>query len=671
MSLWDRLKPSEKPSVKIDGADEAESTFEDALRNSDEAANSATELVASAETRAVEKVAKNPAKLAAGKISLVVILGTTYCMARDYVNGTQKEAEALTEQYKKGAAVAQSTVSQTEDGHVAAKAIMQQAKQNSGFNGTRVYQRWAGNPNYKNIPEDLTAADSPIPSAHESGFFYTAAKDIRDSVNTATYGVPSSARDAACTGLTSTAGAIATAITENVVGAILAAGSGGGAAVGKEAGTVAAEASLRELFTAGVSNFGKKEAIQVATRSGVDIGMFFAIDLLLKHLMGHNGNIAGNDGETAYPKQYIGTKLLANEYANTTGGRTLSKEENAQLNRVVEDHRIAMLHQKPLFTRLASLSDPHSVVSQTIASLPSDPGGLKDQALAFVGKSLNPVGTVAYNSGRLAQAATSNNNSAVYALSDDEEDLGVPTIGFSAAEIEKSLSPDFWPAANAAYVESRPGEFDDIKDCFGTMGKTAEAKCDADKLTSDHALHYRLYVYDGGEAGDGGGNSDVHDGVLGGLIDFQTVESNDTANANTPVVPKDTIDISQTGVTSNGGGIRVAKSLVSKVEALISAASADGVSLTGSGWRDPASQIELRKAHCGPSHYEIYEKPANSCKPPTARPGTSNHERGIAIDFKNCSTHATACWTWLNKNGASFGFSNLPSEPWHWSVDGR
>jgi LAS superfamily LD-carboxypeptidase LdcB len=63
--------------------------------------------------------------------------------------------------------------------------------------------------------------------------------------------------------------------------------------------------------------------------------------------------------------------------------------------------------------------------------------------------------------------------------------------------------------------------------------------------------------------------------------------------------------------------------------------------------------------------------PAGQCHPPTARPGTSMHELGLAIDFYNCSSRSSRCWQWLNANAARFGFHNLPSEPWHWSVDGH
>lgn len=117
-------------------------------------------------------------------------------------------------------------------------------------------------------------------------------------------------------------------------------------------------------------------------------------------------------------------------------------------------------------------------------------------------------------------------------------------------------------------------------------------------------------------------------------------------------------------------GIRVDSSIAGQVTALIGAAAADGLTLTGSGWRDTARQIELRRQHCGTSHYAIYEMPSGQCKPPTAKPGSSQHERGLAIDFSNCDARATACYRWLNTHAATFGLFNLPSEPWHWSTTG-
>jgi peptidoglycan hydrolase CwlO-like protein len=122
-------------------------------------------------------------------------------------------------------------------------------------------------------------------------------------------------------------------------------------------------------------------------------------------------------------------------------------------------------------------------------------------------------------------------------------------------------------------------------------------------------------------------------------------------------------------------GITVARSIASKVDALMKKASADGVPLSGWGYRNSDQQIALRKAHCGTTDYDVYDKPSNQCSPPTARPGASMHERGLAIDFTYqgsiITSHSNPAWVWLNKNAKNYGLYNLSSEPWHWSTNGN
>ena len=122
---------------------------------------------------------------------------------------------------------------------------------------------------------------------------------------------------------------------------------------------------------------------------------------------------------------------------------------------------------------------------------------------------------------------------------------------------------------------------------------------------------------------------------------------------------------------STVGGITVNSQIAGQLRSMLSAASASGVHLSGGGYRDPSSQIALRKSHCGTSEYAIYSMPSSQCSPPTAPPGQSQHEVGLAIDFDNCSSRSTACYQWLAGHASSFGFYNLPSEPWHWSVNGH
>ena len=126
---------------------------------------------------------------------------------------------------------------------------------------------------------------------------------------------------------------------------------------------------------------------------------------------------------------------------------------------------------------------------------------------------------------------------------------------------------------------------------------------------------------------------------------------------------------------TNVQGVNVHKSIATKVDGLLSAARADGVSLSGWGFRDNIKQIELRQKHCGTSEYQVWEMPASACRPPTARPGQSNHERGLAIDFTynggSITTRSNPGFVWLNNNASRWGFINLPSEPWHWSTNGN
>lgn len=99
----------------------------------------------------------------------------------------------------------------------------------------------------------------------------------------------------------------------------------------------------------------------------------------------------------------------------------------------------------------------------------------------------------------------------------------------------------------------------------------------------------------------------------------------------------------------------------SEVVSMVEAAKAEGTTLTlGNSFRSYEEQKSVYDRNCS----------GNVCNPPTAKPGNSQHERGLAIDFTACSSRSTACYQWLSKNAATYGYYNLPSEPWHWSMSG-
>ncbi len=174
---------------------------------------------------------------------------------------------------------------------------------------------------------------------------------------------------------------------------------------------------------------------------------------------------------------------------------------------------------------------------------------------------------------------------------------------------------------------------------------------------------FALFV-DGGDDGGPAAAGALSAGAAAFLA--TTPGASPTVQPTAPVTKDETVSVE---------GIRVDTSIATSVQALLDAASADGITLSGWGWRDTNTQIRLRRQHCGTTEYAIYRMPSSQCSPPTARPGSSQHERGLAIDFTynggSISTRRSPGFRWLDANAAAFGFKNLASEPWHWSTTGR
>lgn len=136
----------------------------------------------------------------------------------------------------------------------------------------------------------------------------------------------------------------------------------------------------------------------------------------------------------------------------------------------------------------------------------------------------------------------------------------------------------------------------------------------------------------------------------------------DCADVDAPVPEADTV------VTAFG--VRVHPCLADSLDALMTAALGDGIELHAWGWRSASQQIALRAANCSPTEPD---PTVVTCRPQTAPPGTSRHERGLALDFTVGGAVLRAgspAFAWLTEHAADYGLQNLPSEPWHWSVDG-
>ncbi len=100
-----------------------------------------------------------------------------------------------------------------------------------------------------------------------------------------------------------------------------------------------------------------------------------------------------------------------------------------------------------------------------------------------------------------------------------------------------------------------------------------------------------------------------------------------------------------------GGGHKLWPSAAEAFLRMRAAALADGVAITVSdSYRPLKDQISC-----------VAEKGLYSHGGLCARPGTSNHGWGLAVDVGGGPQRA-----WLRTNGHRFGFKTIPREPWHW-----
>jgi D-alanyl-D-alanine carboxypeptidase len=125
-----------------------------------------------------------------------------------------------------------------------------------------------------------------------------------------------------------------------------------------------------------------------------------------------------------------------------------------------------------------------------------------------------------------------------------------------------------------------------------------------------------------------------------------------------------------TADTTTVYGTTVHRNVAYAYRRMVDDAKKAGISIAGGGFRTKQRQIELRKINGCPN---VWTAPASSCRVPTAIPGRSLHEIGMAVDITSGGrtlTSKSPAFRWLRAHADEYGFVNLPSEPWHWSITG-
>lgn len=117
-------------------------------------------------------------------------------------------------------------------------------------------------------------------------------------------------------------------------------------------------------------------------------------------------------------------------------------------------------------------------------------------------------------------------------------------------------------------------------------------------------------------------------------------------------------------LTDVGGGHRMYGEAARAYVSMRNAARRDGVNLRlTDSYRSYAAQVDVARRK---GIYGVRQP--NGRLGLAARPGTSNHGLGRAIDVNlEASPGASA---WLRANAGRYGFHTIPREPWHWEHRG-
>lgn len=133
-------------------------------------------------------------------------------------------------------------------------------------------------------------------------------------------------------------------------------------------------------------------------------------------------------------------------------------------------------------------------------------------------------------------------------------------------------------------------------------------------------------------------------------------------------------------------GFKMSPTAARAMRALVAAATADGIQVRATGtYRSYDRQVALFKSRYTTERlpgrpWKVWQGQTWWQKPKTAmaaRPGTSNHGLGLAVDFAEerdgdlqVESVSPRFVRWLVKNAATYGFINevgVTKEPWHWT----
>lgn len=418
--------------------------------------------------------------------------------------------------------------------------------------------------------------------------------------------------------------------------------------------------------------------------SSVDISNNLAPDLdaYTNQVYGISKTGAEIDGQ-AYDTLKMAAESLwsAGEATGTysTGGSYQSDAAVAANLRYALKFKQAQYAFKPVGERFLSLKTPDSLAGKLALLTPSNPRDMAQKTLAlFKPSNLTSAVATRFSPTSFAQSVTEAQVNPV----------GGVRLGYSASDPNlKKSSMSFWNDNNCgaggaqqdvAQPQSIPFTLPTSSNpCKMSRVLSVATSCwfdSDDSCTLDSTALQSTNTTNSGIEGDIGLSSGGPKGVAcaEGSNDIGDVVSKYRGSQakDNPLVIKlcQVPGVGGRGNDTNGnnieGGIVVNSRVSGAWVALGRAAKADGIQLSGSSFRLNDS--------CGGTGT------GSAC----AKPGTSMHQLGIAVDFSSMGTKAgstSSCsqragavndprWLWLFTNAQRFGIKQYSYEPWHWDL---
>lgn len=434
-------------------------------------------------------------------------------------------------------------------------------------------------------------------------------------------------------------------------------------------------------------------------------------EAMIAHLGTKGGNIDA-----------LGAIELANITSRASGGVRLSNQSTALLQQEVFDDQLHEFQQKSFIARLASPKDYRSLTGQIVNEAPIT----ANQQVASVTRTLSDapklalMGFANFFGGKKAKAAPMTPLIPYYGMPAgtlDKPELSDPyDLGNHVADLlDGSKGDDLREHALQCWGNkiSKEGDTWDVKkerDVNPASEDFQEAHCDDWSADVQAISTWIGYVHDAdgylcanatkedtADSCDRVGVNSAASSTTGGEQPPASFNQDDLLKDSTGLnCPTGTEDLGEEGIQEgwtggkmvkikvcgipgmkNVGGSHIPKdngNIVVNVRiaanwlALFNKAKADGITLAAvSGFRTYAQQEAL----CPCDGVSV------------AKPGTSNHQMGLAIDIagtKIMGSDSSSCklraidpsskiWTWLNNNAAAQGLRQYTKESWHWDPD--